>query len=141
MAFSLFKRIDQVDRGEEPDLLAVMLDGLDTPRAVATCVFAGSRATDQHYIMGAVDKVAAMELADHSFVHFAGSEVEAGQILVGGEPGRLDLVGDGPDLAFGDLGLEQLGHDGDCRIERRRALFDEIADRLGHAIHLERRAA
>ena len=45
-------------------------------------------------------------------------EVEAGQILVGREAGRLDLIGDGPDLAFGDLGLEQLGEDRNRRVRR-----------------------
>jgi hypothetical protein len=64
-------------------------------------------------------------------------EVEPGQVLVGREPGRLDLVGDGPDLALGHLGLEQLGEDRHGGIEGRRALLDQIADGLGHAIHLE----
>ena len=37
LGFFLFKRIDQFDGGEEPDALAVMLDGW-TPIAVARCV-------------------------------------------------------------------------------------------------------
>ena len=59
------------------------------------------------------------------------------EVLVGREAGCLDLVGDGPDLALGDLGLEQLGQDRHGGIEGRCALFDEIADGLGHAVHLE----
>ena len=121
---------------EEADLLAVMLDRLDAERG-GDVGLAGSGAADQHDIVGAIDELAAMQLADHGLVDLAGGEVEAGQILVGREPGGLDLVGDRPDLALGDLGLEQLGEDRHRRIEGRRALFDEVADGLGHAIHLE----
>jgi hypothetical protein len=47
----------------------------------------GAGTADQHDVVGAVDELAAMELAHHGFVHLAGSEVEPGQVLVGGEPG------------------------------------------------------
>ncbi len=52
-------------------------------------------------------------------------------------PSRLDLVGDGPDLPFRHLGREQLGEDRHGGIEGRGTLRDEIAHRLGHAVHLE----
>ena len=69
------------------------------------------------------------------FVDFGGGEIEAGQILVRWQLCGLDLVGDGSDFALCHLGLEQLGQDGNGRIEGRRALFDEVADGLGHAVH------
>ena len=133
----LLERIDQIDGGEEPDFLAVMLDGLDTERGGdVRLALAGS--ADQHNIVGAIDELAAVELADHGFVDLAGSEVEPSQIFVGGEPGSLDLVGDRPDLALSHLCLEQLGQDRYGCVERGRALLDQIADGLGHAVHLQR---
>jgi hypothetical protein len=61
--------------------------------------------------LGSIEELAAMELAHQGLVHLAAGEVEAGQILVGREPGRLELVGHRADLPLGGLGLEQLGQD------------------------------
>ena len=87
--------------------------------------------------MRAIDKLAAMELAYQCLIYLAGCKVEPGQILVGREPGRLDLVSDRPDLAFGHLCLEQLGEDRHGGLEGGCSLFDQLADSLSHAIHLE----
>ena len=78
-----------------------------------------------------------MQLANHGLIDLAGSKIKAGQILVGGEPCGLHLIGDRTHLTLGHLGFEQLGQDRDCSIERRRPLLDEIAGRFGHAIHFE----
>jgi hypothetical protein len=50
---------------------------------------AGAGAADQHDIVGAIDELAAMELADQGLIDLAGCKVEPGQILVGREPGAL----------------------------------------------------
>jgi hypothetical protein len=55
---------------------------------------AGSGAADQHDIVGAIHEAAAVQLPDQRLIDLAGGKVEAGQVLVGREPGRLDLVGD-----------------------------------------------
>src|SRR3546814_1314621 len=53
----LFEGIDQFDRGEEADPLSMMLDGLDTERR-GDVGLSGAGTTDQHDIVGAVDKLA-----------------------------------------------------------------------------------
>jgi hypothetical protein len=58
--------------------------------------------------VGADHELAGMQLANQSFGNLAGGKVEACQVLVGREPGGLDLVGDRADLTFGEFGLEQL---------------------------------
>lgn len=114
-----------------------MLDRLHT-KGGADMRFARTGTADQHHIVGTVDELAAMQLANHGFVDLAGCKVEAGQVLVGRKPGSLDLVGDGADLALGHFCLEQLGNDRHSCIEGWRPLFDQVADSLGHAVHLER---
>jgi hypothetical protein len=134
--FLLLEGVDQIDRGEEPHLLAVMLDRLDA-KGGGDVGLARAGTADQHDIMRAIDEVAAMELADQRLVDLARREVEASQILVGGQAGRLDLIGDGSHFALGHLGLQQLGEDRHGGIEGRRALLDELTDGLGHTVHLE----
>ena len=93
LALLLLERVDQVDRGEEPDLLAVMLDGLDA-EGRGEVGLAGAGPADQHDVVGVVQELAPVQLPDRGLVDLAGGEVEAGQVLVGREAGRLDLVGD-----------------------------------------------
>jgi len=95
-----------------------MLDGLDAEGG-GDVGLAGARPADEHDIVGARHELASMQLANQGFGNLAGGEVEAGQILVGREPGGLDLVGDRADLAFGKLGLQQLRQDGDSRVKGR----------------------
>jgi hypothetical protein len=64
--------------------------------------------TDQDDVVGAVDELAAVTLAAQGLVDLAGREVEAGEVLVGREACRLEVIGNGADLAFRDLGLQQL---------------------------------
>lgn len=93
---------------------------------------AGSGAADQHDIIGAIHEVAEVQLPDQGLICLAGGKVEAGQVLVGGEAGRLDLIGDGLDLALGHLGLEQLGAVGHGGIEGGSPVRS-TRQRLGHA--------
>lgn len=46
---------------EEADLLAVMLDGLHTERG-GNVHLAGAKLTDEHYVVGAIDELAAVQL-------------------------------------------------------------------------------
>jgi len=63
---------------------------------------------DQHDILGAIHELAAMQGPDSGLVDLAGGEVEAREVLVGREARGLHVIGDGPHLAFGQFGLEQL---------------------------------
>jgi hypothetical protein len=67
---------------------------------------ARARPADEHDIVGGLDKVTAVQLPDQSFIDLAAGEVEAGQVAIGREACNLDLVGHGPNLALGGLGLE-----------------------------------
>jgi hypothetical protein len=71
----LLERVDELDGGEEPDLLAVMLDGLDA-ESRRDVGLAGARPADQDDVVGAVDELAPVQLADQSLVDLAGGEVE-----------------------------------------------------------------
>jgi hypothetical protein len=132
----LLERVDQIDGGEEADLLAVMLDGLDAERG-GDVGLAGARPADQHDVVAPSMNSPRCSWRTMASLTSLEAKSKPGQILVGREAGGLDLVGDGPDLALGHLGLEQLGQDRHGGIEGGRALFDQIADGLGHAVHLE----
>jgi hypothetical protein len=47
--------------------------------------FPCARAPDQDHILGSIQELASMELANQSFPYFTGGKVEGGQILVGRE--------------------------------------------------------
>ncbi|PNQ00324.1 hypothetical protein A8G00_17785 [Sphingobium sp. SA916] len=132
----LFEGVDQLDRGEEADALAVMLDSLNTQRR-GDMGFAGARAADQHHIVGDIDKVASMQLAHQRLIHLAAGKVEARQIPIGREPRDLELIGHGPDLSFGRFGFQQLGEDRHRRLEGRRSLLHQIGHSLIHAGHFQ----
>jgi hypothetical protein len=66
--------------------------------------FARPGAADQYDIVGTVYKISAMEQTDEGFIRLAGCNVEPGQILVGREPGCLDVVSDRSD-PFALLGV------------------------------------
>jgi hypothetical protein len=141
----LLKRVHAFDGGEEPDLFSVMLDGLDAESG-RDVGLACARSADQDDVVGAVDELAPMQLADHGLVDLAGGEGEPCQVLVGREARGLEVIGDGPDFAFSDLGLQQLRQDRHGRFEGGRALFDEVLDGItpqaclrhyGHPVHLQ----
>ena len=91
--FLLLERIDQFDRREEANLFAVMFDGLNAEGG-RQMRFSCSGTSDEDDIVGIVDELAVMELSHQSFIGLAGGKVESGQIFVGGEARRLDLIGD-----------------------------------------------
>jgi hypothetical protein len=48
---------------------------------------------DQDDVVGAIDELAAVQLADQGLVDLAGGEVEAREILVGGKARGLHVIG------------------------------------------------
>ena len=113
-----------------------MLDGLDA-KGRRDMGFTGARAANQDDVLGAGHELTTVELPHHGFVDLAGSEVEAGQVLVSWEARGLHVIGDGADLALGQLGLEQLGQDRHSCFKGWRALLAQVGDGLSHAIHLQ----
>src|SRR5271154_5011184 len=88
----LFEGVDEFDGGEEPDALAVMLDGLDADRR-GEVRFACAGAADQDDIVSIFQELASVELAQQRFVDLAAGEVEAGEVAIRGKARRLELVG------------------------------------------------
>ena len=136
LSLFLLQSVDQLDGGEEPDALFVMLDGLH-PECGGDMGLARAWAADEHDIVTGLDEVATMQLADQGLIDLAAGEVEAGQVSIGREAGGLELVGHGADLALGGLGLEQLREHRDGGLKGRGALLGQLVDGLGHAVHLE----
>jgi hypothetical protein len=103
----LFEGVDQFNGGEEADFPAVVLDGLDA-EGRRDMGLARARAADQDHVLSPVDELAAMQSPAGGFVDLAGGEVEARDVFIGREAGGLHVIGDGTDLAFGQLRLQQL---------------------------------
>ena len=78
----LFESVDEFDGGEEPDALAVMLDGLDADRG-GEMRLPRAGAADQDDIMGVIQELAAVELTRERLVDLAAGEVEAGKVSDG----------------------------------------------------------
>ena len=102
---------------------------------------AGARATDQDHVLRPIHELTAMQCPDSGLIDLAGGEVEAREILVGWEARGLHVISDGAHLAFGQFGLQQLREHRDGGFNGWRALFDQVGDGLGHAIHLSDCAA
>src|SRR5271166_5622863 len=132
----LFESVDEFDGGEEPDALAVMLDGLDAD-CRGEVRFACARAADQDDIVSIFKELAAMELTREGLVDLAAGEVEAGEIAIVRKAGGLELIGRRSHLPVGRLRLQELRQDGQRRLEGRGALLGQLADRLSHAMHFE----
>src|SRR5690606_9305547 len=98
---------------------------------------AGTRTADEHDVVSLVHELASMELAHEGLVDLAAGKVEAGQIAIDREAGSLELIGHGPDLPLGHLGLQQLRQDRNGGLESGRSLFGEFGDGLRHAVHLQ----
>jgi hypothetical protein len=84
--------VDEFDGGEEPDALAVMLDGLDADRRGERRLPRAGTA-DQDVIVGVFQELAAMELTCERLVDLAAGEVEASKIAIVRESSGLELVG------------------------------------------------
>ena len=84
----LFESVDEFDGGEEPDALAVMLDGLDADRC-SEMRLPRAGAADQNDIVGVFQELAAMELTCERLVDLAAGEVEAGEIAIVGKAAAL----------------------------------------------------
>ncbi len=66
----LFEGVDEIDGGEEPDALAMMLDGLDADRR-SEMRLACARIADQDDIVGVLQELAAVKLANQRLVDLA----------------------------------------------------------------------
>jgi len=69
-----------------------MPDGLDA-EGRCNMGFPCAGSADQNHILGSFHELASMELADQSFTHFTGREVEGGQVLLCREAGSLHVIG------------------------------------------------
>ena len=132
----LFKSVDEFDSGEEPDALAVLLDGLDADRG-GKMRLPGAGAADEDDVVRIFQELAAMELSHKRLVDLAAGEVEAREIAVVWEARRLHLIGRRSDLPISCLRLQELRQDRQSGLEGRRALFGQLADSLSHSVHLE----
>ena len=72
----LLQGVDQVDGREEADLATVMRDGLNA-QGRGGVGLAGSGATDQDHVLGAVHERATVQCPDSGLVDLAGGEVDA----------------------------------------------------------------
>ena len=125
----LFESVDEFDGGEEPDALAVMLDGLDADRR-GEMRLPRAGAADQDDIVGVFQELASVELAQQRLVDLAAGEVEASEIAIVREASGLELVGRRSDFSVGRLRLQELRQDRRGGFEGRGALFGQLADRL-----------
>src|SRR5690606_8105837 len=112
---------------EKAHSLAVMLKGLDA-QGCGDVGFAGSRSPYQNDVVALFDEGTGMELAHQGLIDLAAGKIKAGQVLIGWKACNLELIGDRSCLAFGHLGLEQLGENRNGCLEGRRPLFSEFAD-------------
>ena len=74
----LFEGVDELDGGEEPNALAVMLDGLNADRR-GEMRLARAGASDQDDVVSVLQELAFMELTNERLVDLAAGEVEAGE--------------------------------------------------------------
>ena len=69
----------------------MVLDGLNPERGRGMRL-SRTRSAGQDNVVGAVDELAPVQLADQGLVDLAGGEVEPGQILVGREARGLEVI-------------------------------------------------
>jgi hypothetical protein len=129
----LFEGVDELDGGEEPDALAVALDGLDADRS-GEMRLARAGAADQDDIVGVSQEFAAMELTRERLVDLTAGEVEAGEIAIVRKASGLELIGRRSDLPVGRLRLQELLQDRRRGLEGWGALLGQLADGLCHAV-------
>src|SRR6476660_9710867 len=88
----LFESVDEFDGGEEPDALAMVLDGLDADRGGEMCLACAGTA-DQDNIVGVFQELAAMELTCERLVDRAAGEVKAGKVAIVRKAVGFELIG------------------------------------------------
>ena len=76
----LFKGVDQFDGGEDPDLSAVMFDGLDADGG-GGMGFTGARAIDQDYVLRSINEFTMMQCPNSGLLDLAGGKVEAREVF------------------------------------------------------------
>jgi len=94
MAFACSRALDEIDAGDEANLLAVIFDGLDA-QGCGHVAFAGARTANQHDIVGAIYEILLMELAGASLISLAAKSKPAravsGRIESAGTHKRLEV--------------------------------------------------
>ena len=65
-----FERVDEVNGGEEPDALSMMLDGLYANRR-SEMRLPGAGPADQHGVVGVLQELAAVKLTNQRLVDLA----------------------------------------------------------------------
>ena len=134
LGFLLLQRIDQIDRGVEAHPFAVLGDGRNAQRA-GQVRLARAGAADQHHVVGLVGERQAGQLTDQHPLHRRGLEVEAGQVTVHGESGRLHLVGHRAHRPVHAFGLQQVLQQPASTLQRRcLPLAQQIIPGAGHAV-------
>src|SRR5512136_3386295 len=114
-----FERIDEVNGREEPDALPMMLDGLDANRC-GEMRLARAGPADQDGVVGVLQELAAVKLANESFIDLAASEVEPGEVTIVRKARGLELVGGRSDLPVRRFRLQKLRQDRQRGLEGRR---------------------
>ena len=104
----LLEGVDPFDGREEPDALAVMLDGLDADRG-GEMRLPRAGAADQDDIVGVFQELAAMKLTGERLVDLAAGEVEAGKVAIVWEAGGGGRGGGGGGGGGGRNTLERGG--------------------------------
>ncbi len=127
--FLLLQHIDQFHGQEEADFASVLRDDLNADCG-SRVAFTRSSPADQHDILSGFDELIVMRLPHRCFVNLVGGKAEAGEVIVCRDARHLGAVGDGPYLAICDLRREQLWR---RSFERRRALADQVLNRICHA--------
>ena len=84
----MLQRINQIDRAEEPNFLAMVFNRLSA-KGCPYVSLSRARTADQNDIVGVFDELAPVKLPHQCFVDFARGKIKTTQILVGREARRL----------------------------------------------------
>jgi hypothetical protein len=88
----LFEDVDQFDRGEEADPLAIMLDRVH-PKGGGDVRLSGAGTADQNDVVCVFQEFATMQLTHERLVHLAAGKVEAVEVAVDREASGVDRRG------------------------------------------------
>ena len=99
---------------------------------------AGAGTADQHRVMSGLGERRFGQLVDQLLIHRRGLEVEAREVAVYRELGRVHLVAHRAHRAVGRLGLQQMFDQPTRRVERATdsfaALLDQVRPGQRHAV-------